>query len=428
MFKKRRPKLLYYYSLPREPIPVNDIPDPSTSDLLELPEIRVTSPSFLGREEVIVQKGKNPQLLEDNAISDVTTETDAICNGAEKETITIRRVHEDEVDRLPQRLRVETFDLLCYLFSIFTYVTDLCLDVVVAYMHYTSERYWSCAIIASLVVFPSLILNILAAIWWIDDDLSQRQKLKRLSHRDRYSLAHRHHRIHKRSLTTRLLICVLQLGPVLWYWEALEAALRYRKEIKKPEQKRNPKFALKYYCEMVEAERDASLLRFFESFLESVPQLLVQGFLLAETFWKIHASEELAIIPDWGTSFACMDIGLTMINAAIHLFTPFNMAEGTTRWQYSAAYAIEFLEDMVLMCLCLFNSAFDFPFKWYIAAVALGCFVIGIAVMLAYYEFFHPSRRRNCARHFQKCEPLAVSITQTKKKELVITNGVKSEP
>lgn len=79
--------------------------------------------------------------------------------------------------------------------------------------------------------------------------------------------------------------------------------MRYKKETKKPEKIKNPKFALKYYCEMVEAERDASLLRFFESFLESVPQLLVQGYLLAETFWKIHASEELAIIPDWGKYF-----------------------------------------------------------------------------------------------------------------------------
>ncbi|KAK6008928.1 hypothetical protein OSTOST_26175, partial [Ostertagia ostertagi] len=32
------------------------------------------------------------------------------------------------------------------------------------------------------------------------------------------------------------------------------------------------------------------------------------------------------------------------INAAIHTFTPFNMADGSTRWRYTAAYTVEAIE------------------------------------------------------------------------------------
>lgn len=39
---------------------------------------------------------------------------------------------------------------------------------------------------------------------------------------------------------------------------------------------------------MVEAERDASLFRFLEAFLESIPQLLVQGFFAGHNFWIIY--------------------------------------------------------------------------------------------------------------------------------------------
>ncbi|VDK61131.1 unnamed protein product [Cylicostephanus goldi] len=42
-----------------------------------------------------------------------------------------------------------------------------------------------------------------------------------------------------------------------------------------------------------------------------------------------------------------LEEGLTFINAAIHIFTPFNMADGPTRWRYAAAYTIEAIEAVV---------------------------------------------------------------------------------
>lgn len=47
---------------------------------------------------------------------------------------------EDEVDRLPGCIRIGWFDLLCHVFSIGTYLSDMGLDLWVAVVHYRRER------------------------------------------------------------------------------------------------------------------------------------------------------------------------------------------------------------------------------------------------------------------------------------------------
>lgn len=48
-----------------------------------------------------------------------------------------------------------------------------------------------------------------------------------------------------------------------------------------------------YYTRMIEAERDATLLRFFEAFLESIPQLIIQGYFVMDNFWQIHKNSNV---------------------------------------------------------------------------------------------------------------------------------------
>lgn len=64
----------------------------------------------------------------------------------------------DEVDRLPDRLVVTTFDLICYGFSIFTYLMDILLDIAVAYMHYENER------VEIIITFFALKITILVFV------------------------------------------------------------------------------------------------------------------------------------------------------------------------------------------------------------------------------------------------------------------------
>jgi hypothetical protein len=75
----------------------------------------------------------------------------------------------DELDGLPTAQRVENFDIFCYVFSIFSYMVDIVLDIAVAYLHFSSERYWSGIFIAAFVVFPSLVLNTISLTWYIED-------------------------------------------------------------------------------------------------------------------------------------------------------------------------------------------------------------------------------------------------------------------
>jgi hypothetical protein len=57
----------------------------------------------------------------------------------------------------------------------------------------------------------------------------------------------------------------------------------------------------RFYFKMIEADRDASVLRFFEALLESLPQLLIQGYFLLDNLVK--SLDNNAIEFDWKCEF-----------------------------------------------------------------------------------------------------------------------------
>lgn len=48
-----------------------------------------------------------------------------------------------------------------------------------------------------------------------------------------------------------------------------------------------------------------------------------------------------------GVGSVATETGLILINGCIHFFTPFNMAEGSTRARYVVAYTVEAVEGVV---------------------------------------------------------------------------------
>ncbi|ETN87211.1 hypothetical protein NECAME_00070 [Necator americanus] len=99
-----------------------------------------------------------------------------------------------------------------------------------------------------------------------------------------------------------------------------------------------------------------------------------------------------------------LEEGLTLINAAIHTFTPFNMADGPTRWRYAAAYTIEAIEAIVsfdwesiriFYTIWMKDKSIHFPYKIEAAALSGILFLVGICMMITYYSCFHPNRRRH---------------------------------
>ncbi|EFO19558.2 hypothetical protein LOAG_08933 [Loa loa] len=157
----------------------------------------------------------------------------------------------DCTDRLPHTLTVRNFDIFCFIFSAASYLADISSDATTAYVHYCEHR-------------------------WIDD-VSAHAVQRGMKH------------AYSKELIFRIVICLLQVNPVISYVEAILAAIKFRVAKKRSEK-------LSSYMTMIQAGRDAALLRFFEAFLESVPQMLVQGVALVHAFYSLNPSNNF---PKW---------------------------------------------------------------------------------------------------------------------------------
>ncbi|VDO41567.1 unnamed protein product, partial [Onchocerca flexuosa] len=152
----------------------------------------------------------------------------------------------DCTDRLPRTLVIRNFDIFCSIFSAASYLADIGSDILAAYIHYCEHRVdrrlkiqiWAFIFVTILTVLPSLLLNVVSFLWWIDDvsPYAVQREMK-----------------HSKQLIFRIVICLLQISPVVWYVEAILAAIKFRMA-----GKRNEK--LSSYMAMIQAERDAALL------------------------------------------------------------------------------------------------------------------------------------------------------------------------
>ncbi|XP_023324676.1 XK-related protein 4 isoform X2 [Eurytemora carolleeae] len=181
----------------------------------------------------------------------------------------------DEVDALPETLRYNWFDLLCTLISIVTYIMDLVMDCIVAYYFYHLAvdhgiyHYWYFGLTTFFIVFPSLTMTGFSFRWYLlDSDMS----VKRVS---------------TRRWIFRLIILFFQVAPILRYIDSIRYGLLSRMEkckeeraVNNIEKAKHRKARIKYYTLMVYEDADATLLRLFESFMESAPQLVLQIYIL----------------------------------------------------------------------------------------------------------------------------------------------------
>ncbi|CAJ0609136.1 unnamed protein product [Cylicocyclus nassatus] len=195
-------------------------------------------------------------------------------------------VAEEHLDRIPRQLFVRRFDLFCFCFAMATYCFDIISDIVTAVFHYYGDRVVACLFILLLSIVPSIVLNAVSFAWICDDNQNKAKVAK--SQRDRASEEDR-----TESYIYHAVICLLQIGPLWWYYKALVHGLRFRMES-------DPTKRRKHFCRMIEAERDATLLRFFEGFLESAPQLIVQGNILSEyLWWHFNETNSILSLPNW---------------------------------------------------------------------------------------------------------------------------------
>jgi XK-related protein len=357
---------------------------------------------------------------------------------------------DEETDRLPKRLSCRWIDLVGCVLAIVAYVVDIGSDVYVAVYELSQERVLTAALILVFVVFPSAVVNVTGMWWWWEDRKSRE--------------------VSAGVWALRIGACVLQLGPVMYYAEVLRHGASFRRSR-----------STETYLRMLETDRDATLLRMFEAFLESAPQLLIQGYLVGLAAWRrelnlghpsTHAllvslllslcslswalvaqhrclrlvrqdkrnastagsllqflwrlltlvARSLALVlftlafgfwvvllvaghfllsTVWIALSQPLELGesspakvwILLVVALVHVFAPFNSAEGDTRWRYVGSYSFELVENVGMAVTCLLLPSFDFPCKLPVCASVPVFFLAGIAVMLVYYRWWHPNKR-----------------------------------
>jgi len=182
----------------------------------------------------------------------------------------------DETDALPPNLRYNCFDFFCTFISIITYIVDLVMDCVVAYYFYHLAvdhgiyHYWYFSLTLVFIVLPSLTMTGFSLRWYLMD--SDNNQLPRVS---------------MTRWLVRLVVLVLQLAPILRYVDSMRygvksrcAAIRENKAETEEERMKWRKERVNWYTLMVFEDADATLLRLYESFMESAPQLVLQLYIL----------------------------------------------------------------------------------------------------------------------------------------------------
>lgn len=182
----------------------------------------------------------------------------------------------DDIDALPKNLRYNWFDLLCTLISMTTYIADVVMDCVVAYYFYHLAvdhgiyHYWYFGLTVTFLLLPSLTMMGFSFRWYLMDEenphLPKAGTVKWM---------------------VRLIFMLVQMAPLLRYVESIRYGVlsriaKAREEncgdaSKKQFYRRERR---KYYTLMVYEDADATLLRLYESFMESAPQLVVQIYIL----------------------------------------------------------------------------------------------------------------------------------------------------
>lgn len=175
----------------------------------------------------------------------------------------------DRVDALPKDMSFTWIDILAIVFSICSFLFDITTDTVVAAFHLRNGDYWYFSLTTSFIVIPTLVMTGISLRWYVLDAREEGSP-----------------KISTFKWFTRTVFLLLQLGPILRYFDSLIYGLKFRRNKKnKSEQK-------KYFQYMVYEDTDATMLRLFECFMEAAPQLVLQIYILAK---KNHQPDDFLL-------------------------------------------------------------------------------------------------------------------------------------
>jgi len=233
--------------------------------------------SISGRQDFIDEIANGNEYKADAAAEEKVADcSDALLLPSKDDETDRTKISIDETDALPPTLRYNSFDFLCTFISVVTYVLDVVMDCIVAYYFYHLAvdhgiyHYWYFGLTIFFIVMPSLTMTGFSFRWYLmDSDNPQLPEVGMV----RWVL--------------RLVVLLLQIAPILRYVDSIRYGLMSRcaraKELKattEEEKARLHRERVKWYTLMVYEDADATLLRLYESFMESAPQLVLQIYIL----------------------------------------------------------------------------------------------------------------------------------------------------
>ena len=246
---------------------------------------------------------------------------------------------EDIVDGDLRTKRIDmSFSLLdaaSLVFSMSSFFLDLVTDVAVATFHYLNEDLWYCALTLAFIILPTLITTMISLRWYIVDSRVEGSQP-----------------ISKSKWTVRLIFHILQIGPVIRYYESLQYGLKFRETQDLSEKK-------EIYMKMIYEDADATMLRLFESFMESAPQLMLQVYIISRNYPFDDYEYWTAIVQVMSISSSLISISWSLVSYAKSLRISLTNKVPMTYWSIAVMFSWEFFSITARMiALALFTSAF----------------------------------------------------------------------
>jgi hypothetical protein len=243
----------------------------------------------------------------------------------------------DGVDLRTKRIEMSfsLLDAASLVFSMTSFFLDLVTDIAVACFHYLNNDYWYCALTLAFILLPTLTTTAISLRWYIVD--SQVDGAEPIS---------------RSQWIIRFLFHILQVGPILRYYESLQYGLKFR-ETQDPSEKK------RIYMKMIYEDADATMLRLFESFMESAPQLMLQVYIITQNYPFDDYEYWTAIVQGVSITSSLFSISWSLVSYAKSLRISLSNKIPMTYWSISVMFLWEFFSITARMiALALFTSAF----------------------------------------------------------------------
>lgn len=243
----------------------------------------------------------------------------------------------DGVDLRAKRMDMSftLLDAASLIFSMISFFLDLITDSAVACFHYLNNDYWYCALTLAFIILPTFITTSISLRWYIVD--SQIQGAEPVS---------------KTQWINRFIFHTLQIAPVLRYYESLQYGLKFRKTEDPVEKK-------KIYMKMIYEDADATMLRLFESFMESAPQLMLQVYIITRNYPFDDYEYWTAIVQVMSISSSLISISWSLVSYSKSLRISLSNKIPMTYRSIAVMFLWEFFSITARMiALALFTSAF----------------------------------------------------------------------